>query len=645
MIVRKVLALLFTVAVCMANMSCSSDDNIFVDDKPCNFDDLKNKAISPGDDFFRYCNGSWYDSTVIPDGVNNIGFLQTEQSAKAPAMLKEQLTNPTLPLLKTLKANYDRRNETADADYSIIRSYMDDIDRQATMHDLLLHAGHLVQQDMPSLISPTFTVQNKMVKVVFDYSGFQKVTIPVEDICLMGYTEEDAQMMLSNADKISQDIVKTVGATLSIRESFNKPMSDDEYSFAVTHCASRASNPADNISVILSGMGLSPDVLYDTKGAFINYYGYINSLKDEQLAATKDYMKLVVAQYLLPFTAYGKGTYASQFNNNPYLVHVLSKLFADSNHTSQSKQYIETMCENIRTSLINRIGRLDWMVDNTKRAAADKVADMQFFCCYPEKWNDALLNPAVSGKSYLQDMLELAKQFNGVMISECGRTDRDALWDVMLILMPMYVINACYIPDTNFIIITAAISCAPLVDINKSDAYNYGAIATIVGHEMTHGLDSQGSKYDKDGYLYDWWTLDDKLKFKERQQQLITIYNNLVVVPGIFQNGEQTLGENIADLGGSLAAYDSFVALRKSQGCKGEELNAQKRLFLESYASLWRDKRTTQGYMIQQKNDVHANGICRINGVVCNHPDWYMLYDVRPNHKLYLAPERRVSIW
>lgn len=635
---------LFGIAVSLMNVSCSSDDDIFVDDKPCDLDALKDKATAPGDNFYRYCNGKWYDSTVIPDGKAGYGFLQTDQGANAEAMLAEQSANPTIPVLRILKTDFERRNETADSDYAIIRNFMDDIDRQATMHELLVHAGRLMRQDMPTLATPTFMAQNKMVKVVLDYSSYQKVRLSVEDICKLGYAEEDAKKMLDNAKSLSQIFETLLSSTLSVRESFNKPISDEDLSQAVSHHASRASNAEDNISVILSGMGLSRDVLYYYFSYELKYYDLINTFTDKDLGETKDYMKLVVAQYLLDNTAFRQFTYKTVIDL-PYVTPALGKLFAETHHTKQSKQYIEDMCENIRASLINRIGHLDWMVDNTKRAAADKVADMQFFCCYPEKWNEALVNPTASGKSYLQDILELGKQFNDVLISECGRTDRDALWDVLQMEMPMHVINACYLPGTNSIIITSAISCAPLVDTTKSDAYNYGTIATVVGHEMTHGLDSQGSKYDKDGYLADWWTMDDKLKFKERQQQLITIYNNLLVIPGIFQNGEQTLGENIADLGGSLAAYDSFAALRKSQGCSGSELNEQKRLFLESYASLWREKRTTQSYVSQQKIDVHANAICRINGVVCNHPDWYMLYDVRPNHKLYLAPERRVSIW
>ena len=246
---------------------------------------------------------------------------------------------------------------------------------------------------------------------------------------------------------------------------------------------------------------------------------------------------------------------------------------------------------------------------------------------------------------YLQDDLELAQQMYSVLISDCGRTDDDALWDVMQSILPLHVINACYVHSTNFIIITSAISCKPLVDITKSDAYNYGIIAAIVGHEMSHGLDNYGSRYDKDGYLADWWTLDDKLKYKERQQMLINVYDNLVVMPGVYQNGQKTLSENIADLGGSLAAYDSFVALRKSQGCSGNELDEQKKLFLESFGSLWREKQTAKRCLERQKNDVHSNPIARINGVVSNFPDWYSLYNVTPNNKLYLAPERRVSIW
>lgn len=643
--VRLLSASLIVLFVAMTHVSCSDDEQIFNDDKPCNLDALKDKTTSPGDDFFHYCNGNWYDNVVIPEGKTRCGFMQDEQYLATQTLLNEQRTNPTLPLFKTLKSDFERRAETKESDYALIRSYLDDIDRQTTMHDLLVHAGRLMRQDIPTLLTPDFFVQNKKVKVTLDYAAGQYLTLSSEILCQLGYTWAEANEMIENAKELNDDMYEIEKKSNSLQADRNAPLTDEEYNLAVSHLSSRASNADDNISTMLSGMGLSRDMLFYYINNELGIYNYLNKLTDKQLIAVRDYIKIAVAEYMIYKTAYSSQKFENAFGNIKYVQPVLGKLFAETHQTSQSKQYIETMCENIRASLINRIGRLDWMVDNTKRAAAEKVADMQFFCCYPENWNDALVNPTVTSKSYLQDFLELGKQYNGIFIGHCGHTDRDAIWDAIQIIEPMHDLNACYLPGSNFIVITSAISCPPLVDVTKSDAYNYGQIAAAIGHEMTHGLDSSGSKYDKDGNFSVWWTMDDKLKFIERQKQLVTIYNNLVVVPGIFQNGEQTLGENIADLGGLLAAYDSFVALRKSQGCKGEELNAQKRLFLESFANLWREKRTLSSYQEQQKVDVHANGICRINGVVCNHPDWYMLYDVRPNHKLYLAPERRVSIW
>ncbi len=643
--VRLLSASLIALFVAMTHVSCSDDEQIFNDDKPCNLDALKDKTTSPGDDFYHYCNGNWYDNVVIPEGKTRCGFMQDEQYLATQTLLNEQRTNPTLPLFKTLKSDFERRAETKESDYALIRSYLDDIDRQTTMHDLLVHAGRLMRQDIPTLLTPDFFVQNKKVKVTLDYAAGQYLILSSEILCQLGYTWAEANEMIDNAEELNDDMYEIEKKSNSLQADRNAPVTDEEYNLAVSHLSSRASNADDNISTMLSGMGLSRDMLFYYINNELGIYNYLNKLTDKQLIAARDYIKIAVAEYMIYKTAYSSQKFENAFGNIKYVQPVLGKLFAETHQTSQSKQYIETMCENIRASLINRIGRLDWMVDNTKRAAAEKVADMQFFCCYPDNWNDALVNPTVTSKSYLQDFLELGKQYNGIFIGHCGHTDRDAIWDAIQIIEPMHDLNACYLPGSNFIVITSAISCPPLVDVTKSDAYNYGQIAAAIGHEMTHGLDSSGSKYDKDGNFSVWWTMDDKLKFIERQKQLVTIYNNLVVVPGIFQNGEQTLGENIADLGGLLAAYDSFVALRKSQGCKGEELNAQKRLFLESFANLWREKRTLSSYQEQQKVDVHANGICRINGVVCNHPDWYMLYDVRPNHKLYLAPERRVSIW
>lgn len=632
-------------AAATLTISCSSEDNdIFVDDKPFNLDELKDKTTAPGDDFFRYCNGAWYDAAIVPDSTGNISFLWSAQEESVKAMFKEQSTNPTLPFLKTLKADYARRSETLTEDLALIRSYMDGVDGLTTMHDLLQYAGQLMKMDVPSLLTPSFYVHNKKAMVMLDYTSYQQVDISADSICRLGYTKEQAQKMLDNATKMSKVIKAVAAPTLTLKERLHKPVTDEEYKWAVAHMGSRAT-ANDNISVMLNGMGLSRDVLHSVIEQEAGYYNMINKFTDAKVPEIKDYMKVIIAQSLIDNTAFCKDSYSKVLKENDYIQHALSKLYTETYCTSQTKEYIKTLCENIRASLINRVHNVDWMVENTMRTAADKVADIKFFCCFPDKWNDALVNPTVSGKSYLQDNLELAQQVCGVLISECGRTDDDAIWDVLQTLMPLHLINACYIPETNFIFITSAIACAPIVDITKSDAYNYGVIAMIIGHEMTHGLDSTGSKYDKDGNLFDWWTMDDKLKFKERQQMLINVYNNIVVMPGVYQNGEKTLGENIADLGGTLAAYDAFVALRESQGCFGDELTKQKKLFLESFANFWSEKLSPKMCLDMQKKDVHSNSIARVNGVVCNFPDWYTLYDVRANNKLYLAPERRVSIW
>lgn len=630
----------------MVNVSCSSEDeNLFVDDKPCNLDELKDKTTAPGDDFFRYCNGAWYDATNVPDSVGRHGFFATDQTENARTMLKEQATKPTLPFLQTMKADFDRRKETKEADIAAIRNYMDAMNDMTTMNDLLQYAGQLMKKNIPSLATLSFFVQNKKAKCELDYDQAQVVTITADVLIQFGYTPEEAQKMLANATTVSKALQSVMAMPQSLMERLNKPITDEQYKLAMAHKGSRAATD-DNISVILSGIGLTRNELYDDIQYETTYYDFINKLTDTHVPVVKDYMKLVIAQTLMQDTALDtKATFASEVQHNPMMQHALGKLFVETYMSSETKQYIAQMCENIRTSLINRVQKLDWMVDNTKRAAAEKVADMKFFCCYPEKWNDALVNPTVSSQSFLLDDLELAQQIYGVLISDCGRSDDDAIWDILQTALPLHEINAAYLPSTNFIIITSAISCAPLVDTTKSDAYNYGILGMIVGHEMTHGLDSNGSKRDKDGNYFDWWTMDDKLKFKERQQMLINVYNNLVIMPGVYQNGERTLGENIADLGGALASYDSFLALRKSQDCRGDELDAQKKLFLESYASLWREKRTPKFCLQMQKLDVHSDPIARINGVVSNFPDWYKLYDVRSNNKLYLAPERRVSIW
>ncbi len=207
--------------------------------------------------------------------------------------------------------------------------------------------------------------------------------------------------------------------------------------------------------------------------------------------------------------------------------------------------------------------------------------------------------------------------------------------------------NAYYEPTFNTLCILPLLLTEKFFSASTSDAFNFG-VASILGHEMAHGFDSEGAKYDKEGVRSNWWAMNDAMEFAERCQLLTECYNNLQVYPeadpDLYNNGALTLNENIADLGGFLTAFDAYTARLSRQGFYGEELEKQQRKFFESFAELQRSYYTFD-YANLAKTSDHSLFRDRVNGVLMNVDAWYDLYDVQPGHKLYLSPSRRAYIW
>ena len=212
-------------------------------------------------------------------------------------------------------------------------------------------------------------------------------------------------------------------------------------------------------------------------------------------------------------------------------------------------------------------------------------------------------------------------------------------------LMTPQTVNAYYNPTTNEICFPAGILQYPFFDMNADDAFNYGAIGVVIGHEMTHGFDDQGRQFDKDGNLKDWWTEEDAKKFEERANVLVDFFNAIEVAPGVKANGQMTLGENIADHGGLQLAYQAFKNATKENPLKEKEgLNAEQRFFL-AYAGVWAGNIRPEEILNRTKTDVHSLGKWRVNGALPHINAWYEAFNIQESDSLFLPQEQRASIW
>jgi putative endopeptidase len=304
-----------------------------------------------------------------------------------------------------------------------------------------------------------------------------------------------------------------------------------------------------------------------------------------------------------------------------------------------SKERMVALVKNLQAALADRIRGLTWMTDTTKAKALEKLAAFRIKIGYPDKWRD-YSKLEVKKDSYWKNILRSNKFDFEYLMGEVNKPLDKEKW-----AMFPQTVNAYYNPTTNEICFPAGILQPPFFGKDADDAVNYGAIGVVIGHEMTHGFDDQGRKYNAKGNLHDWWTATDSRQFEERAQTLVEHFDRIEVLPGISADGKFTLGENIADFGGLQVAY---VALQKAlEGKPTEKVDGftpEQRFFI-AYATLWagniRDKEVER----LTKMDVHSLGKWRVNGTLPHVEAFVQAFGVQPGDGMYLAPEKRANIW
>ena len=324
---------------------------------------------------------------------------------------------------------------------------------------------------------------------------------------------------------------------------------------------------------------------------------------------------------------------------NQNLGEILGKLYVERHFPAERKQQVETMVKHFLAAFKQGIETLDWMTPATKQKAQLKLAKMHYKIGYPDKWRDYSKLEIVAGD--LIGNVIRSRQFEHQReIDKLGHPiDRDE-WH-----MTPQTVNAYFSPELNEIVFPAARLQAPLYDASADPAINYGAVGISIGHEISHAFDDQGSKYDGDGNLNDWWTKEDREKFAAKGELLVAQYNTYSPLPGYTLNGELTLGENIADNAGAIMAMRAY---RLSLGGKAapviDGFTAEQRLFM-GLAQARRGKSREPQMISQIKSDPHSPPEFRVNGSLRNHPDFYTTFDIKPGDKMYLPPEQRVVFW
>ena len=319
----------------------------------------------------------------------------------------------------------------------------------------------------------------------------------------------------------------------------------------------------------------------------------------------------------------------------------LGKIYAEKYFPESSKQRMTTLVKNLQIALGERIAAQDWMSDSTKVNALLKLNTFYVKIGYPDKWTDISDLKIDPKKSYYENMLECSRFWTKWAIDHrVGKpVDRDE-WH-----MTPQTVNAYYNPTTNEICFPAGILQYPFFDPSADDAFNYGAIGVVIGHEMTHGFDDQGRRFDKDGNMKDWWKESDGNNFTERTGRYADFFSAISVLPDLKANGQLTLGENLADHGGLQVAYAAYKNATKYQPLGViDGLTADQRFF-HAYAGVWAGNITEAEIRKRTKSDPHSLGRWRVNGALPHVDAWYEAFGIKEGDKMFIPKSERLQLW
>lgn len=383
-----------------------------------------------------------------------------------------------------------------------------------------------------------------------------------------------------------------------------------------------------------------------------------NLLETTPLNAWKDYLKVRLisnaAPYLSsPFTHAIFAFYGTELsgqtemkprgesvirNVDASLGEILGKLYIEKYFTANAKKRIDDLVQNVINTFGERIESNTWMTDSTKEKALYKLSKIRRKIAYPDKWRD--YSGLKIGNNFYENVKAASAFDFKFNMNKIGKPVDRGAWS-----MTPPTLNAYYNPLNNEIVFPAGILLPPFFDANADDAVNYGGIATVMGHEISHGFDDQGSQFDADGKFRNWWTEKDKENFTARGKKLVNQFNQYTVLDSLHVNGQLTLGENIGDLCGITVAYQAF---KKTPEGKSNQLidglTPDQRFFL-SYATIWRLKQRDESTRTQVLTDPHSPTQFRVNGPLSNLPAFYAAFGVKKGDKMWRDADDRVEIW
>ncbi|QQL50635.1 M13 family metallopeptidase [Mucilaginibacter ginkgonis] len=638
------------------------------------------QSIKPGDNFFRYVNGKWYDTARIAadqSGVGSYSFMNIPQrrllqnildsvskstntsgsieqkvgdfyaSGMDMATVNRRGYEPVKPVLARIDAINSIPSmmkfiatEMKSGNHSLIGFSVSPDDKNSSIN--IAHAyqsgtslpekGYYFKTD-----SPTLHIQQaykKYIATLFELTGANAATAAKEAEVVYNIEKQNAVSHKSNIE------------LRDVKGNYNK----------LSIAALNASEPNIGWKALMANLGAAADSIDVGQPA---YYENLNKqLKTVYLNDWKLYLKartlanyadelsqpFVDASFEFSKLLSGQSVQKSRRqimteNVDGYLGQALGQLYVKRYFNEGAKKRVLDLVNNLQKSFENRIKNLDWMSDSTKQKAVEKLYAITKKIGYPDVWRN-YDQVSISRTIYFENILAINRNDYQYRLAKLNKPVDKTEWHTT-----PSTVTAYYSPSANEIVFPAGILQYPYFDFNADDAINYGGIGMVIGHEMTHAFDDQGAQFDKEGNVKSWWTKEDYQKFRAKTAQLSTLYSSFTVLDTVHVKGPLTLGENTADNGGIAIAYDAFKMT--PEGKSNEKIDGytpDQRFFL-SIARIWRVKTRDAFLRTYTNTNPHSPAMWRVNGPIMNFEPFYKAFDVKPGDKNYKAPDQRVRIW
>ena len=697
---RKILVLLIVIAIAAAIYTYRSSDDaselelqqVADNSEPAPTAKLKSgvnlanmdRSVNPADDIYRYVHGTWLDNTEIPAEFSSYS-VYTEVFEEVEKQLRDIIEQAAdnaataepgteLQQVGELYATYMDEETIEKLGLGVMQEYFDSVSAISSTDELIDHMVKDMNRGIGS--SPFFYYvsgdsRNSTMNAVYLYQG--GISLPNRDFylnldndrfkaareALPGYIE--TMLTLAGVENAADRAKGIVAIETKLAESqrsiVDNRVAENRYNPYAPADLTKLNDRIDWLKMMtdldLAGeeyvivsqpefFEALPDILLDSPledwKAYMTFRvldGSAIHLNSAVRDARFEFRGRILSGREEPTSRYRQAIGII----NGSIGEAVGKLYVAEHFPPEAKAKMEEMVENVIATFDESLNTLEWMSPETRLAAKEKLSKFTYKIGYPDVWTDYSAIEIVPG-DHFGNMMRIRAWQVADQKSEIGQPVNKDDWG-----MTPQRVNAYYSPTNNEIVFPAARLQPPFFQLDADDAFNYGAVGGVIGHEISHGFDDQGSKYDGDGNLRNWWTDEDRKAFEERTAKLIEQYNQFEPIKGMFINGAATAGENIGDLSGVTMAYKAYIAsLDGKEAPIIDGFTGPQRFFI-GYATSRKGKSRDQAMINRLASGVHSPLPWRVIGIYRNMPEFYEAFDVGPENKLYLPPEERVKLW